>query len=165
MRRHVRYDLEDALLRFWFRFVFPNESSIQQMGPKRAFRERIRPDLDAYAGTCFERLCREALPRIYEREGVSAAFQVGEYWDKTAQIDIVGLRDDGWTDLGECKWGSVRSSSGVLADLRARASRFPNPRGATIGHRLFLHRCARMALPPERRGDPVRWHSLDDLYA
>jgi hypothetical protein len=164
MRRHVRYDLEDALLRFWFRFVFPNVSSLQQMGPKRAFRERIRPELEAYAGTCFERLCREALPRIYEREGVSAAFQIGEYWDKTVQVDVVGLREDGWTDLGECKWGSVRSYGEVLAELRTRTSRFPNPRGATIGHRLFLRRGAK-ALPPERKGDLVRWHTLDDLYA
>ena len=67
--RTVRYDLDDPLLRFWFRFVFPNSSYGIQMGPARAFRDRIRPNLPSYFGSCFERLCQEALPRLYQREG------------------------------------------------------------------------------------------------
>ncbi|HTP28677.1 MAG TPA: ATP-binding protein [Anaeromyxobacteraceae bacterium] len=163
-RTDVRYEIGDALLRFWFRFVFPNVSSLQQMGPKRTLRERIGPELEAYAGTCFERLCREALPRLYEREGVNAAFQIGEYWNKEIQIDIVGLRDDGWTDLGECKWASVRSYTKVLGELRAKIGRFPNRRGATLGPRLFLRRGPKAPLPDEQRS-LVRCHTLDDLYA
>ena len=31
--RAVHYDLSDPLLRFWFRFVFPNTSSIRHMAP------------------------------------------------------------------------------------------------------------------------------------
>jgi hypothetical protein len=31
---------------------------------------------------------------------VNAAFEIGEYWDKHVQIDVVGLRDDHWTDIG-----------------------------------------------------------------
>lgn len=108
--RHVRYDLDDPLLRFWLRFVFPNTSYIRHMEAERALRDRIRPHLDSYFGGCFERLCQAALPGLYRREGVTAAFEVGEYWSKEVQIDVVGVRDDGWTDLGECKWGSVRSA-------------------------------------------------------
>ena len=107
--RKVRYIIKDPLMRFWFRFVFPNLSFIQQMGSQRSLRARIRPELDPYFGLCFEQLCRQALPFIYEREGVGAAFEVGEYWDRDVQIDVVGLRGDHWTDLGECKWGSVKS--------------------------------------------------------
>src|SRR5262249_25127643 len=90
--RYVRYDLEDPLLRFWFRFIYPNSSFILQMGPGRALADRIRPELDGYLGHCFERLCREALPSIYAREGVSSSHDVGQYWDKTTQIDVVGIR-------------------------------------------------------------------------
>jgi len=103
--RHVRYALEDPLLRFWFRFVYPNLSSIALMGPEKALKDRIRPGLDAYFGACFERLWREALPVLYEREGVTEGFEVGEYWDSDTQIDVVGYRQDGWTDLGVIgKW-------------------------------------------------------------
>lgn len=159
--RYVRYDLQDPLLRFWFRFIYPNLSFIRQMGPDRALKDRIRPGLDGYFGLCFERLCREALPVLYAQEGVKAAFEIGEYWDKEVQIDVVGLRDDGWTDLGECKWGEVRSRRAVEEELEARVARYPNPRGATIGRRIFT--CD----PPPRGGaggSLARWHSLADLY-
>ena len=159
--RQVRYVLDDPLLRFWFRFVFPNLSFIQQMGPRRTMRERIRPELDSFFGHCFEVLCREALPRLYELEGVGAAFEVGEYWDKEVQIDVVGLRDDNWTDLGECKWGQVRSQRQLIEELERKVRVYPNPRNATVGRRLFLKKT------PGKRTEDVpglRWHSLEDLY-
>jgi len=161
--RHVRFVLDDALLRFWFRFVFPNTSYLAQMGPERALRERIRPELDAYLGSCFEGLCREALPQLYGRERVAAPFEVGEYWDKRCQIDVVGLRQDGWTDLGECRWGATRSARQVRDDLEAKVGLYPNRRNATIGRRIFTRDPAPRERP--RPGDaPVHWHDLEDLY-
>jgi len=161
--RHVRFALDDALLRFWFRFVFPNTSYLAQMGPERAFRDRIRPDLDGYLGSCFEGLCREALPHLYSRERGAAPFEVGEYWDKRCQIDVVGIRQDGWTDLGECRWGAVRSARAVRDELEAKVGLYPNRRNATIGRRIFTREAA-----PRERGRPndavVRWHDLGDLY-
>ena len=56
--RSVRFALDDSLLRFWFRFVYPHVSFIAQMGPERSFNELIQPNLDSYFGGCFERLCR-----------------------------------------------------------------------------------------------------------
>ena len=108
------------------------------MGPRRGFRDRIRPEIDAYFGRCFERLCRKALPLIYKLEGVSAGFEVGEYWDKAVQIDVVGLRDDSWTDIGECRWGSVKSYKALLKELEIKVSAYPNTRGATIGKRCII---------------------------
>jgi hypothetical protein len=108
------------------------------MGAGRALQDLIRPHLDAYFGQGFERLCREAFPGLYRREGVTAAFEVGQYWSKTAQIDLVGLRGGGWTDLGECKWGAVRSPKAVEKELEEKVRDFPNPRGATIGRRIFI---------------------------
>lgn len=157
-QRNVRFVLDDPLLRFWFRFVFPNNSYIQHMGSARTFRDRIRPELDAYFGSCFERLCREALPTLCAREGITAAFEVGEYWNRDAQIDVVGVRDDGWTDLGECKWGTVRSPKAVAEELEARVTRYPNPRGVAIGRRFFVRKMSRGPLPTGR------WHDLADLY-
>ena len=157
--RSVRYDLADPLLRFWFRFVFPSTSYIRHMGADRALRDLIRPHLDAWFGLCFERLCREALPWLYRHEGVTAAFEVGEYWSKSVQIDVVGLRHDGWTDLGECKWGPVRSRRAAESELENKVREFPNPRGATIGRRIFARQPLAVS---EDTG--VRWHGLEELY-
>ena len=159
--RVLRFVLDDPLLRFWFRFVFPNRSFVQHMGAARSFAELIQPQLDSYFGSCFERLCREALPAIYARERVTAAFTIGEYWDRQVQIDIVGARDDHWVDVGECKWGPVGSVPALQAELEAKVHGFPNPRNDTIGRRLF----ARTVPAAARRDRAYRWYSLDDLYA
>lgn len=159
--RSVRFVLDDALLRFWFRFIWPELSFIARMGPERAFRDRVQPGLDAWFGQRFEDLCREALPALYDDEDVRAGFEVGEYWAKDVQIDVVGLRDDGWTDLGECRWGQVPSRPAVVGELRERAKRYPNKRGASLGLRVF----SRSAPTPEKGEElGVRWHGLEDLY-
>ncbi|MEE8585769.1 MAG: ATP-binding protein, partial [Acidobacteriota bacterium] len=157
--RHVRFSLEDPLLKFWFRFVYPNTSYLPYMGPELALQHRILPGLDSYFGHCFERLCREALPHLYRREGVTAPFQIGEYWSRDAQIEVVGLRDDGWTDLGECKWGQIRSANKLEQELEKRVGSYPNQRNATIGRRIFI----RGNIPPKASKNHL-WYGLEDLY-
>jgi hypothetical protein len=136
--RDVRYRLLDPFLRFWFRFIYPHTSLIAQAGAHRAATQLIQPGLEAYFGACYETLCREALSFIYEKEKVSALYEVGSYWDSQVQIDVVGLRRDGWIDLGECKWGAVKTIPAVVNELESKVERYPNHKGATIGRRLFL---------------------------
>ncbi len=86
---------------------------------------------------------------------------MGEYWDKEVQIDVVGLRNDNWTDLAECKWGQIRSQKQLVAELDRKVSAYPNPRNATIGRRVFLNK-----IPPkmDTGSSDLHWHSLEDLY-
>lgn len=159
--RHVRFALEDPLLRFWFRFIFPNTGFLAQMGPARTWETRIGPRLPAWFGSCFEDLAREALPFLYEEEALTAAFEVGEYWDKATQIDLVSVRDDGWADLGECKWGEVRSPKAVVDELARRVGAWPNVRGDTIQRWVF----ARRGIPAEHAARlRVRWVDLEAIY-
>lgn len=157
--KQVRFTIDDALLRFHFRFVFPNTSALKSAGVARTFGEAIKPWLDSWFGDGFERLCREALPLIYAGEAVAAAFEVGEFWSKETQIDVVGLRGDNWTDLGECKWGSVRSPKALEDELARKAGLFRNSRGATLNKRYFVRN------KPASRADADAWYSLEDLYA
>ncbi|MBN2384296.1 ATP-binding protein [bacterium] len=157
----VHYSVEDPLLRFWFRFIFPNLSYIQHMGPRQALQIRLHPSLEPYFGLCFERLCRQALPHIYEREGVTASFEVGEYWDKQTQIDVVGIRTDRWTDLGECKWGKIQSHKSLAHETRRKFSLFPNTHGNTIGKRIFLRNKPKDA---KRLDSDFVWYDLRNLY-
>jgi len=160
-RTDVRYVLSDPMLRFWFRFVHPNQSFLQRYGGRRGLRERVKPQLPAYFGGCFERLCREALPYLHDREGIGGVGEVGSYWSKQVQIDLVAHRADEWTELGECKWGTVRSAKKLLAELEAKVPHYPNPTGSTLVRRLFTRK--RLAAAPSQHA--VRWHHLDDLYA
>ena len=156
--KDVRYSLKDALLRFWYRFVFPNLSRIRE-NPNAAFATLIAPQLEAFYGACFERLCREALARLYLKEAAHASTQVGEYWNnKELQIDIVGIRSDNWIDLGECKWGAVTSAPALVSELEAKVEKYPNPTNATLGRMLFTRR----PLQIEKSG--LRHLSLEDMF-
>lgn len=159
--RSVRYALDDPFLRFWFRFIFPHQSILRMMGPERGFAEVIKPNLEAYLGRCFERLCRQCLPLIYQRDGVTAAFQTGEYWDRESQIDLVGLREDNWTDLGECKWGDVASLAALQAELASKVTLYPNRRNATVGRHLFVRAIKGKAA---RLEPGTSLHTLAQLY-
>lgn len=161
--RQVRWALEDPLLRFWFRFVFPNTSLIPQLGPARAVRELVRPEWDAYCGRCFERLCRQALPALLAGEGVTAGIKVGEFWSKETQIDLVGRRDDQRIELGECKWGAVRSVAALRDELAAKVAYYPNPRGESVRLHFFTRDPIK---PSAAAAGPLveRWHSLASLH-
>jgi len=150
----------DPLLRFWFTFVYPNLSHLSRVGPRKLFADRIRPELPRYFGACFDLLCREALPLLYLAEGVSADFEVGDYWDKSTQIDVVGLRDDNWIDLGECKWGTVKSVKALVHELEAKVRAYPNQNNATIGRRIFT----RDEVPSRSLPSGWRCHHLAELY-
>ena len=156
-RTAVVYRISDPMLRFWFRFLGPHWSLLRRYPADTAFERIVAPQWDAYCGEAFERLCREALPLLYEQEGISGRSQVGEYWDRQMQIDVVGLRGDDWVDLGECRWPARSSPTEAARELSARAAQYPAS-GRTLLRRLFLRTKPRTP-PPQ-----VRVHDLPALY-
>jgi hypothetical protein len=157
-RTSVVYRVADPLLRFWFRFIEPHASSLRRLSSARAFEQLVAPSWEVYCGEGFERLCREFLPWLYAAEGMTSRFQVGEYWDRAIQIDLVGLRSDGWIDLGECKWAGRSVVAGAGRELSERAARYPAG-GRTLRLHLFVHRRPRAA-----PGSPVLIHDLEEIY-
>jgi AAA+ ATPase superfamily predicted ATPase len=156
-RTSVVYRIADPMLRFWFRFLEPNWSSMRRYSSDRAFEQFVAPQWEAFCGEGFERLCREALPGIYSNEHVSGRVDVGEYWDRNVQIDVVGLRDDGWVDLGECRWiGRTRLSS-IARELAVRIGHFPGD-NRTVRQLVFVRN--RTASIP----NGVVVHDLQSLY-
>ncbi len=72
---------------------------------------------------------------------------------------MIALREDRWTELGECKWGSPTSLASVVTELRDKVAHYPL-QGATPQLRVFTRK-AYSSTPPEG----VRVHSLRSLYA
>jgi hypothetical protein len=159
-QKKVRYIIADPLLRFWFRFVYPNMSHVILHGSDSAFVQLVKPDLEQYSGYCFENLCREALGFIYRKEGVAANYAIGEYWDKQVQIDVVGYREDNVTDLCKCKWSPLRSVQPAAKEIVQKTPLYPNARNASINLRIFV-RSRPKRMPPN---NSVVIHSLQDLY-
>ncbi len=159
--RRVRYQIADPLLRFWFRFVSRHESGLTLMGADALADQHIIPQLESYFGHCFEHLCQEALPFLYAEEGTHTPYEIGSYYDKHTQIDVVGIREDGWIDLGECKWCHIPSAPTLWRELARKRQGYPNPDNETIQMRLFLRHSLskRVAVPSE-----IMVHDLESLY-
>lgn len=106
-----RYRIAAPLFRFWFRFVYGNQDQLRILG-EDAYEELVAPELADYVSPLFERLCQRALPGLIDRQ----FRDVGQWWFKEDELDILGLTDDGLV-AGECKFTSHPVSEGVLTDL------------------------------------------------
>ena len=71
----------------------------------------------------------------------------------------MGLRQDNWIDLGECRWGSVPSVPQLNAELDSRVKLYPNVENATLGRLIFTRRSVKA---PKAA---TRFFSLQDLYS
>ena len=158
--RNVKFVLNDPLLKFWFRFIYPNTSYISQMSAEKSYQNIIKPYLNSYFGNCFERLCRESLAFLYMKEGVACSFNIGEFWNKKVQIDVVGYRQDDLIDIGECKWGKVSSLNEVEKELKNKIINYPNKNNSTIQMRLFT----RYNKKNRNISSRLIYHSLDEMY-
>jgi len=113
--RNGRYFLKDNFLKFWFKYVYPNLSSIES----RSFNVNlIRDNYSEYLGRIFEDVCKE----ILIHENLLDLSKIGKWWFKDKEIDILGLNEPKKEILlVECKWKDSVNSLEVLKDLAEKA--------------------------------------------
>jgi hypothetical protein len=125
--RQGRWHLLDPYLRFYFRFVVPNQRALE-LELLDAVWADMREQLRAFVGmTAFEELCREWV-LIQARSGQLpfAPEDVGSHWAADAQVDVVAIS---WREkailLGEAKtsassvepWGTNRVGRALIREL------------------------------------------------
>jgi hypothetical protein len=59
------------------------------------------------------------------------------------RIDVVGLREDGRIDLGECRWSPVGSWSGLVQELGRPIAAYPKAENRTVRGGLFTRQRSR----------------------
>lgn len=119
--KRSRYRVADEFLRFWFRFVEPNRSSIEE-APDVVFDGTIEPNLPDHVARTFEDVCREALWEAIRRGELAPYSEVGRWWYGEHEVDIVGLApDDDRVLLAECKWTGEPVGYGLVEQLEAKA--------------------------------------------
>ncbi|MFV0554205.1 MAG: ATP-binding protein [Mangrovibacterium sp.] len=86
--RKNRWSLNDNYLRFWFRFIFPNQSLIE-MSRHDLLREFIDSKYEQYSGLILEQYFQK---KFSEEERVS---KIGSHWDGKGEneIDLIVLND------------------------------------------------------------------------
>ncbi len=119
--KRSRYRVADEFLRFWFRYVEPNRSGIEE-APDVVYRGTIAPDLPTHVATTFEDVCREALWAGIRRGDVDPYSELGRWWYGEHEVDIVGLApNDDRLLLAECTWTSDPLGRSLVERLRTKA--------------------------------------------
>ena len=119
--KRSRYRVADEFLRFWFRFVEPNRSSIEE-APGVVYEWTIQPNLPDHVATTFEDVCQEAVWEAIRQGELGPYSEVGRWWYGEDETDIVGLAPDAdRVLLAECKWTTEPVGRSLASRLRDKA--------------------------------------------
>jgi Predicted ATPase (AAA+ superfamily) len=115
--RHGRYYISDNFLKFWFRYIYENLSSIEE----GIFDvNTIKQSYNVYLGEVFEEVCRQFL--IKNRERIFPFTKIGKWWYKDKEIDIVAFNEHSKEILFcECKWKEEVNAKEILQELKEKA--------------------------------------------
>ena len=114
--RNGRYYITDNFTRFWFRFIYPNISSIEE----GIFDiNQIKREYNTYLGSIFEKVCKQLIIN-----GIIPfkATRIGKWWHKEQEIDIVAINENTKEILlAECKWKNNVKPEKILKELEEKA--------------------------------------------
>lgn len=116
--RKALYEISDNFLKFYFRFVLPNRSAIES-GRTSAILAKIKAEMNILASFNFETACKEWLENNWSDFSLS---QIGRWWDKNEEIDIVAFDSAEKNALFcECKWSNKNIGTDILDELKRKS--------------------------------------------
>lgn len=120
-KRDTRYTISDKYLRFWFRFIHPNRSYIEQGKGKELFD---RMEFNQYISLVFEDVCQSALVDLNMRGELPTSFmKIGKWWYRENEIDLVALNEKTRQILfAECKWKDNVDPGKILKSLKEKTN-------------------------------------------
>jgi hypothetical protein len=120
--RRGLYRLKDHYLRFWFRFVHPNRSQLEQGGARVILENRLLPELDHFTSLAFEEICKQYFLQQALLEKLSfSPIAMGRWWNDKEEIDLM-VMNDMEAMLVECKWSNQPVGTNILTALERKAA-------------------------------------------
>jgi len=91
-----RYSIRDNFFKFWYKFIFPNQTALN-LGNDKLILKLVEENLNSYIGRIFEDIIKELLV-LYLNEkikNVEINFEnIGSWWDRNGnEIDIVAYNE------------------------------------------------------------------------
>jgi AAA+ ATPase superfamily predicted ATPase len=134
----ARYEISDAYLQFYYRFVKPKQRKILQGAfndsPSRALN---LTEYQQWLGYSFERWCRSNHTIIAKILGFSAVhYDAGPYYSRKTpehfQLDLVFSRADKVITVCEIKYKKTPVTRAILAEFERKLDLFPTPASHSI---------------------------------
>lgn len=163
------YEITDNFYKFWYRYIFTNQSYYGMLGTEKACEE-IRQEINDYMGPVFERICLQYLIRRAKRgELPFVPHRIGKWWGtnpairKQDDVDVLALDKSGTKAIFcECKFRSRPMPMEEYEDLFTAVRAFP---AVKEKHLIFISKSGYTA-PVERRAqeEGTLLLTLKDLF-
>jgi uncharacterized protein len=115
------YVLSDSYFRFYYSFIFPNLSALESVQTD-IFLRRIQEGFPYFVSRIYEDTTSEFIQTAIRQNKLPLVYQLGRWWDKNTEIDLVGLNKEQDTILFvETKWNTKPIGTEVLNSLREKA--------------------------------------------
>lgn len=116
------YHISDSFFRFWYAFVFPNFSLLEQGNADSVYKYIVEPQMQKFCAGVYERVCQFYLQTLNKCEKLNSFYkELSNWWGKAkvrqiengteiirtveTEIDILGISFDKKKYLvGECKF-------------------------------------------------------------
>lgn len=150
------YRLNDPFLQFWYRFVYPHMSLLEQDVVEPVI-QYWQENFATHAGMIWEDLARKSVPHL--RVGGIQWKEASRWWGRAAdstqqEIDVVAESMDGKAVLlGEVKWASSISTKSICNRLTDAAGKLPFCRGRTVVYSCWI--------PEATKPEDFRIHVVD----
>lgn len=166
----ARYEIADAYLQFYYKFIKPLKTEIENGVYKNRPVDAIKSDTYyKWLGYAFERFCRRHHHVLACALGFSAVrYRSGAFFSrKTAggagyQMDLVFDRDDHVLSVCEIKYTQAPVDTAVIHEFEKKLSYFDNASGKTLDKVLISASGASEALKNSGYFDRIL--TLEDLF-
>ncbi|MFW5953600.1 MAG: ATP-binding protein [Candidatus Natronoplasma sp.] len=116
-RRRGIYKIIDNFFRFYFYYILPNRSDIEE-GRVESVLGSLKENESSYISPIFEEICRD-----YVRKTTSYS-KIGKWWYQEEEIDVVALDPTKKKMLiGECKWTDNPIGKDLYQDMLEKEKR------------------------------------------
>jgi len=147
------YEVEDSMLRFWYRFV-PDNVSLIQCGMADRIWWGVARRIPMFMKSVFEDICRQWLVQRNEAGRLPIEFvEIGRWWGadpvrkRDAVVPIIAFSDEENAIFGECAWSDEPAEVDALTSLddHSRLFSYPNRHLYLFSRSGFSDECAEAA--------------------
>ncbi len=160
------YQIDDHFLRFWFRYVQPNQSSLDLGLTDAILDQRVRPDLEHFAATAFEEAARQHIAWL-ARQGQIPFLpeKIGAWWERDVEIDVLAIsRTERQALVGECKWSIHPVGVNILDDLKQKSQQLlQSGEIIQLHYALFSRSGFTQALEIRARDEGVALYGVNEI--
>ena len=113
-----KLNFTQPFMRFWFSFISPFYKTIKE-GNYKEVKESFANREQGFNDLVFEKLSQELLKKSFQDDPI---LEIGSYWDKNVEIDILARSSSGKLIAGSCKFVDAKVKKTELTKLKEKCA-------------------------------------------